>query len=301
MTIRAFLDQAGWSEVAVMALTPDASVRRYWRLAHPKWGRALLCHDPSAQTARFAHQADALRVAGVCAPKVLACRSDAMVIEDFGDLSVTQLAQDAAQEPQAYGLAGAVLAQAQAHMCPAGLIVADVVHLVQIIEPFCATHPVRDAAGLRAALTAALDTHMGAASVWIHRDFHADNLMWRPQHSGLARLGVLDFQDAMRGPAAYDLASLLYDARRDVRESAYAAALRGYLDATGAASAPTETAMAVLSLQRNLRILGLFAQFAAQGRSAYQRFVPRVRQHVARALAHPACADVARFVPAEAQ
>ena len=120
------------------------------------------------------------------------------------------------------------------------------------------------------------------------RDFHAENLIWLPNRSGVARVGLLDFQDAMIGPACYDLVSLLWDARRDVAQSTIKQMITHFAGCTGRLQQDTQTAFAVIGLQRNLRILGIFARLCIRdGKARYIDFIPRVWRYVQTSLTHP--------------
>jgi aminoglycoside/choline kinase family phosphotransferase len=132
------------------------------------------------------------------------------------------------------------------------------------------------------------------ASVFIHRDYHAENLVWRPGRDGTARVGLLDFQDALRGHPAWDLLSLLQDARRDVDPALEARMLERYL-----AARPQLDRTAFLEDYRGLaalnatRILFIFArQVAGFGRPRYADLMPRVWRTLERNLADPALADL---------
>jgi tRNA threonylcarbamoyl adenosine modification protein YjeE len=133
---------------------------------------------------------------------------------------------------------------------------------------------------------------------WVLRDFHSPNLLWLPQREGIARLGILDFQDAMIGPAAYDLASLLQDARVDVPEEMEIELLGRYVRARRAADerfdvARFVTLYSVLAAQRASKILGIFARLDRRdGKPQYLRHLPRVWAYLQRALAHPALAPL---------
>jgi aminoglycoside/choline kinase family phosphotransferase len=106
-------------------------------------------------------------------------------------------------------------------------------------------------------------------------------------------VGLLDFQDAVVAHPAYDVVSLMNDARRDVSEETRAAAIRHFLDLTGHPEATFAAAAAALSVQRNLRILGVFARLAGRdGKSGYLRFIPRVWRLLLRDLGHPALAEL---------
>jgi tRNA threonylcarbamoyl adenosine modification protein YjeE len=130
----------------------------------------------------------------------------------------------------------------------------------------------------------------------ILRDFHSPNLMWLPGRAGLQRVGLLDFQDALSGPAAYDLVSLLQDARLDVPEALEAELLARYCAARAASdgefsSDAFRTLYATLGAQRNSKILGIFARLAKRdGKRGYLTHIPRVARYLERNLVHPALA-----------
>lgn len=110
-------------------------------------------------------------------------------------------------------------------------------------------------------------------------------------------MGLLDFQDAVRGWRAWDFAMLLHDARRDVSPAAHEAAIRAYLGATGASEAEFQRELAVLGAINAMRILGVFSRLAGRdGKTRYLSFMPREWGHLARALRHPALEDARAFV-----
>jgi aminoglycoside/choline kinase family phosphotransferase len=144
----------------------------------------------------------------------------------------------------------------------------------------------------RELLTKALE----APRTWMLRDFHSPNLIWLENREGIARVGVIDFQDAVIGPAAYDLVSLLQDARIDVPEDIEIAMLARYVSRRRAAdpsfdpSAFAET-YAAMSAQRNTRLLGTFARLNRRdGKPHYLRHQPRIWTYLTRAFAHPSLA-----------
>lgn len=132
---------------------------------------------------------------------------------------------------------------------------------------------------------------------WVLRDFHSPNLIWRPDEAGLARVGVIDFQDALRGPAEYDLVSLLQDARVDVPEALEHTLLDHYCatitKTTETAESDIRMRYAILGAQRALKILGIFARLAHRDhKPAYLAHVPRVWGYLERNLKHPSLADL---------
>lgn len=133
---------------------------------------------------------------------------------------------------------------------------------------------------------------------WVLRDYHSPNLMWMPQNEGIARIGVLDFQDAMTGPWAYDLVSLLQDARVDVPAALESELFSHYCDRMAAIEPDFDRtsfahAYAALGAQRNTKILGIFARLARRdGKPVYLQHMPRIWRYLARDLAHPSLAPL---------
>jgi len=142
-----------------------------------------------------------------------------------------------------------------------------------------------------------LDEHTSASQVLIQRDYHAENLLWLPDRSGIAQVGLLDFQDAMIGHMAYDLVSVLQDARRDVSLKVEAEMIAHYCAETGTDEAGFRTSYSVLGLQRNLRILGVFTRLCVRdGKAHYVDFIPRVWGFILRNMDNPALAPVAQMI-----
>jgi hypothetical protein len=129
---------------------------------------------------------------------------------------------------------------------------------------------------------------------WVLRDFHSPNLLWLPDRAGIARIGLLDFQDALMGPAAYDLASLLQDARVDVPDEMEIELLGRYVRARRDAEPDFDIAdfvrlYSTLAAQRASKILGIFARLDRRdGKPQYLRHLPRVWNYLRRSLAHAA-------------
>ena len=130
------------------------------------------------------------------------------------------------------------------------------------------------------------------------RDYHSPNLLWLPERDGLARIGVLDFQDALIGPAAYDVASLLQDARVGVPEAMEVTLLSRYVRARRGDDPEFDAAgfsvvYATLAAQRATKILGIFARLDQRdGKPQYLRHMPRLWNYLRRSLAHPALASL---------
>ena len=148
----------------------------------------------------------------------------------------------------------------------------------------------------------ALEPAMEAPPTWVLRDYHSPNLLWLPEREDVARIGLLDFQDAMMGPAAYDVASLLQDARVDVPEALEVDAaqpLRARAGWTISISTPpaSRRLYATLAAQRATKILGIFARLDRRdGKPQYLRHIPRLLRYLQRSLAHPALAPLQGLV-----
>jgi tRNA threonylcarbamoyl adenosine modification protein YjeE len=133
---------------------------------------------------------------------------------------------------------------------------------------------------------------------WVLRDFHSPNLIWLGERDGIAKVGIIDFQDAVLGPAAYDLVSLLQDARIDIPEALELALLTRYIQARREADDSFDPAgfaelYAIMSAQRNTRLLGTFARLNRRdGKPQYLRHQPRIWTYLSRSLAHPGLSGI---------
>jgi hypothetical protein len=135
------------------------------------------------------------------------------------------------------------------------------------------------------------------ASVMAHRDYHAENLIWLPERRGTARVGMIDFQDAVRAHPSWDLHSLLQDARRDVSPELEAEALGRYFALAGVPDrAAFKRSYSGLAALNEARILGIFARLVARdGKPRYAAFMPRMWAHLNRNLTQPGLEGVARW------
>src|SRR5258707_6587958 len=156
------------------------------------------------------------------------------------------------------------------------------------------TLPADARAGFQALWREALQPAIDSPPTWVLRDYHSPNLLWLPKRRELAQLGILDFQDALIGPAAYDLASLLQDARVDVSEQAELALLGRYVRGRSRTDPNFDAAQFIrlyvtLAAQRASKILGIFARLDMRdGKPQYLRHLPRVWGYLQRSLGHPA-------------
>lgn len=303
LLIDTILQMAGWAEATRKLLAGDASNRRYDRLRKADGDTAILMDAPPERgedVRPFLHVATHLADCGLSAPAIYHADSDQglLLIEDLGDdLFARLMAADPAQELPLYRAAADVLVKLHSAPLPE-LPLCDAEWLTDMTAPafdFYAPEggpQAKDAFGQAFhPLATALDD---APTVVILRDYHAENLLWLPQREGAARVGLLDFQDALLGHPAYDLVSILQDARRDVPRAVEAQIIDYYLGQTEQEDAPFRRAYALLGAQRNLRILGIFARLCLRdGKPHYVDLIPRVWQHLQHNLRHPALAAVA--------
>ena len=300
-----FLSQAGWPDAVVEPLAGDASFRRYFRIRRGEKS-AMLMHapPPHEDPAPFLRAARWLDNNGLRAPQILAEKAaDGFVLlEDFGEARMRDyLDQYPGDEVEVYR--GAVDALAQLHRLPAGPFLDYSLQEYQrearlFIEWYCQARGLAvDAAGWTAAWEAALTPMLPRQrpGVTVLRDYHAENIMLL---GTLRKQGLLDFQDALVGHPAYDLVSLLQDARRDVTSELEAQMFDHYVTQTGA-GADFLADYARLGAQRNAKIVGIFVRlWQRDGKPRYLELIPRVWALLERDLSHPALEPVARWFDA---
>ena len=304
-----FLASAGWPDAAIDPIPGDASFRRYFRVNH-SGRKAMLMHapPPHEDPQPFLDVARWLSGEGHRAPDILAAEAGAgwVLIEDFGnDRMRDWLDVNPPGEQGAY--AAAIDALVRLHRSPAGPFPPYDMAVYQreadlLTEWYCPAMGLDvDSDGYRAAWAEALAPliERQGPGVTVLRDYHAENIMLlAPATDGSGEQGLIDFQDALVGHPAYDLVSLLQDARRDVPEALERAMLDRYQAAAGAPAA-FEADYALLGAQRNAKIVGIFTRLAKRdGKPRYLSLIPRVWQAMERDLAHPALAPVARWFDA---
>ena len=307
--LRAFLGRTDWAGAERAALAGDASNRRYERLSDPATRQGAILMDAPPDTGEdvgpFIEIARFLRAAGLSAPDILAQDRQAgfLILEDLGDdLFARVVAARPDLEVQLYETATDVLV-ALHRATPPALAEYGPALMTELAALAFSKYRDRIRGAPDPAARSRFESRFVAILreitaqvplVLIQRDYHAENLLWLPMRSGVACVGLLDFQDAMLGHPAYDLVSLLQDARRDVPPAIETAMRARYLAASGHDPDAFATAYAVLGAQRNLRILGVFARLATErAKPHYLGLVPRVWAHLQRDLDHPALAPVA--------
>ena len=292
--------------------------------------RRTLGYNASARLAAgrvdaFIACAGFLRERGLSAPAIVVADADAglAVLEDLGDDLYARLIADGADETALYDAAADVLVALHGEPPPAQLaadgavwplLTYDALALSTATDLFIEWMPrLGRLANFSAEAVAEWEAiwapirRAGAAgaSVFCHRDYHAENLIWLPGRAGAARVGLLDFQDALRAHPAWDLSMLLHDARRDVSPEREQAVLERYLAARGGGEAFVADFHALGAINM-VRILGLFTRLVVRdGKPRYRAFMPRLWRYLDRCLAGPATPGLGawldRHVPLEAR
>jgi aminoglycoside/choline kinase family phosphotransferase len=299
----AFLAAAGWSGAQILPLAGDASFRRYFRVVDGARRAVLMDAPPPHEDPRpFLSVADWLSNHGFAAPDILArdLAQGLVLLEDFGDERLREHV-DAAPGEERPLYERVVNLLVDLHKVPAKADLPPYDRAVYQRETGLLTEWFAPAAGLsvdEAGYVAAWDRVLPIVEqdktpvVTVLRDYHAENIMLLPDPGRSYGLGLLDFQDALAGHPAYDLVSLLQDARRDVTPAVEQAMLAHY-QAHARCSSDFEAAYAVLGAQRNAKIIGIFTRlWKRDGKPRYLDFLPRMWGLLERDLAHPALAPV---------
>jgi len=298
-----FLAASGWAGADILPLAGDASFRRYFRVVTGDRSAVLMDAPPPHEDPRpFIAVAEWLASVGLSAPQILArdLERGLLLLGDFGDWRLREfLDEDPDREEELYALATDVLVHLHQHSPMPGLrphgLDQWLEELGLFTEWYCPAVGLDvDAAGYDAAWRDVLASVAGdgLGPVTVLRDYHAENVMLVDGLEGIGRFGLLDFQDAVAGHPAYDLASVLEDARRDVPEAIEGAMIRRYVAATGHGD-QFERAYWALAAQRNTRILGVFTRlWQRDDKPHYRRFQPRMWGLLERDLAQPSLAPV---------
>jgi N-acetylmuramate 1-kinase len=323
------IKEAGFEGAERIALAQDASTRSYERLALGGQSAILMKAPPGNEnppcpvdaTVDERHALGWNAVSRLAASRVEAIyAADAQagyaVIEDLGqDLFAEILAHGKAGEIALYAAAGETLAHLHAQpiarelpspLGPWPILDFDRIALRANADLFVDWMPrLLERAPFEADVRATWHDITGTVieRVLAHpraftlRDYHAENVLWLPERAGPARLGLLDFQDAVHGYRAWDFSMLLHDARRDVSPDAHQATINAYLNMTGAIHADLEEELALQGALNTLRILGIFSRLVGRdGKLRYRAFMPRVAAHLDSVLVHPKLSDLKHWV-----
>ncbi|MDO8606008.1 MAG: phosphotransferase [Phaeospirillum sp.] len=309
--IQDFLDTAGWGLARRGRLAGDASFRHYDRLSRNGEPAVLMDAPPPQEDVRpFVRIARHLDSLGLSAPRLLAVDEEhgLLLLEDLGDNTYTRLLAEAHDEEALYALATDVLAEiaARPDAIPAGLPPYDDQRLLTeaglLTDWYIPAMLGRDASAEARAEYAEIWRRLFpvarmAPDTLVLRDFHVDNLMLLPR-PGLAACGLLDFQDAVAGPATYDLMSLLEDARRDIDPLLTERMKQRWLKRFPTLDrAVFEASWAVMAAQRHAKVIGIFTRLCKRdGKPGYLVHIPRVWRLLEAALAHPVLAELGRWL-----
>ena len=282
-----FLASVGWAGADIVPLAGDASFRRYFRVVGDGRSAVLMDAPPPHEDPRpFVAVSEWLVGTGLSAPHILArdLERGLLLLDDFGSARLREvLDDDPALERDLYALATDVLIHLHRHPPMDGLPAHGLAQWLDEILLF--TDWYCPAVGLdvdrdefvkawRSLLEPIAGDGLGPVTVL--RDYHAENIMLVEGRQGVAHFGLLDFQDALAGHPAYDLASVLEDARRDVDPAIEQAMIDRYIAATGNEDA-FRRAYWALAAQRNTRILGVFTRlWKRDGKPGYRKFQGRM-------------------------
>jgi hypothetical protein len=305
-----FLATAGWAGAVVEPLAGDASFRRYFRIRQGEKTAMLMdAPPPNEDPAPFLRAAKWLDTNGLRAPRILAedASRGLVLLEDFGEVRMREYVDQWAEDERAIYQA-AIDALVTLHRLPPGPFrdysMAEYLREARLLtEWYCPARKLAvDNAGYNAAWEEVLSPMLPRQrpGVVVLRDYHAENIMLL---GSLQQQGLLDFQDALVGHPAYDLVSLLQDARRDVSPELEAEMFDYYVAKTNP-GADFLADYARLGAQRNAKIVGIFVRlWQRDGKPKYLDYIPRVWALLERDLAHPVLAPVARWfdanIPAE--
>ncbi len=307
-----FLSTAGWGDAERRLLAADASFRHYDRLTR-RDGTAVLMDapPPKEDVAPFLKVAELLAGMGLSAPGVLMSdsRNGFVLLEDLGDATFTRVLAEGGDERTLYALAIDLLVALRKRWRPEmaesldpydlPALLAEARLLIDWYLPAVTGRPTSDetAADYLAAWRQVLTPVASRREVLVLRDYHVDNLVRLPHRQGVAACGLLDFQDALIGSAAYDLVSLLEDARRDIAEDLVEEMLERWHIALPERDAEQDRLdFACLGLQRSAKIVGIFTRLDRRdGKPRYLEHIPRVLRLVRRGLRHPALEPVAAW------
>ena len=304
--INAFLAGAGWGDCVIEPLPGDASFRRYFRVRGTGGRGTVMLMDappPEEDTGPFLHVGNWLTENGLHAPEIYAeDRTRGFVLmEDFGDTRMCDHL-DVAPKDEVACYRTALDALVELHRLPPGPFDPYDMAVYQreaglLTEWFCPAAGLDvDGAGYMAAWDEALAPMLDRQTpgVTVLRDYHAENIMLLPGGDQ----GLIDYQDALVGHPAYDLVSLLQDARRDVSVELERAML-DYYAAKVDVGPDFEADYARLGAQRNAKIVGIFIRlWKRDGKPRYPALIPRVWEAMERDLAHPALSPVAAWFDA---
>lgn len=333
--IQDLLARGGWTDATRSLIQGDASTRSFERLTKPDGSSAILMISPAradgppvrygksySAIARLAESIKpyiamdrALRLQGFSAPEIYA--EDAEIgLALLEDLGAERFVDKNGPIPERYLEAVALLASLHGRNVPDSVPFADgqyripaydldaLLIEVDLLVDWYAPHVAKAnlSSGTRATFVnlwrqLLVDIAL-ARPTWTLRDYHSPNLIWLPEREGIARVGLVDFQDCVMGHPAYDVASLLQDARVTVPDELELKLLGGYARLRKHFDANFDMttfarAYAILGAQRATKVLGIFARLDKRDhKPGYHAHMPRVESYLRKNLNHPALANL---------
>ena len=314
-SIKTFLDEKGWGRARREPLVADASFRRYERLILADRPAMLMnAPPPNERVDEFITISQHLYSQGFSTPKIYAAdiSKGLLIIEDLGNETFTKAlsAKEPKIETDLYNLAVDVLIKLQSnlreHILPQNTQAYSIDNLLDEAQLLCdwtwgalfGNKPeIKVIDSYQAAWREALVPFIKKDETLVLRDYHVDNLMFLKNRSGIAKCGLLDFQDAVIGHRAYDLMSLLEDARRDISSEIKETMLERYLSAFPSLDKKSfSSAFAVFAAQRHAKVIGIFTRLCMRdGKTEYLKHIPRVWRLLKKSLSHPSLAPVANW------
>ncbi len=310
----AFLKHIVWDDAESVMVAGDASNRSYARLTKSDGRKAILMNAPPERgedVRPFVKILNILVDHKLSAPKLLASDEDNgfLLLEDLGDDLFARICeQDPNSEGVLYKAAIDVLLSLHKATIPDGIAPYDMATYLRetdlvtdwylpAISGQMTPHDITDA--YRHHISQACGRIKRKEPVLVLRDYHAENLLWMPDRDGFQNVGLLDFQDALMGHPAYDLVSLLEDARRDTSLDLQSSMKDYFINESGVDADAFNYAYATIGAQRNLKIVGIFARLCVRdGKPHYVDLIPRVWKHLQHDLSHPELVDLKAWVAA---
>jgi len=308
-----FINKSGWGHAKCSPLAADASTRSYDRLTDPATGetRVVMIDPPASGSSipTFLQVSDILHNGGFSAPIIYNrdIENGFLLIEDLGENLFARLCNNnAALEQELYATAIDVLLNLHRQPLPDNIPPYDLAVyqretdlLTDWYLPAATQSPTTPAilARFRTIVRQACEQLPTDRNVLVLRDYHAENLLWLPERSDIMQVGLLDYQDALIGHPAYDLVSLLEDARRDTSPELRTRMLQRYIQGSAIDAERFTQAYHILGAQRNIKIIGIFARlFVRDSKAKYLDLIARVWDHLQHDLTHPVLNDLRLWI-----
>jgi aminoglycoside/choline kinase family phosphotransferase len=305
-----FLATTSWENAERVPLMADASGRSYERLTLDGSTAILMNapYDAGEDVRPFVAVTDMLMSFNLAPPKIISSdiKHGFLLLEDLGNNLFARICETSPNlETPMYSAAIDVLVQLHRKQAPDALPPYDMAVYLREVQLLTQWYMPALLGELSPTLQSKFDEIANQtfaqipteSPVLVMRDYHAENLLWLPEREGVCRVGLLDYQDALAGHPAYDLVSLLEDARRDTSPELRAEMIAQYLMSSNQNPNSFMAAYALLGAQRNLKIVGIFARLSLRdGKAHYVDLIPRVWDHLMRDLEHPACAELRAWV-----